>query len=96
MHPYRDAHAATKDEPARSKGQTDRHSLELSRSTDDGLRRVETMYHIHKALSIRAYDVYRDGAFLERHATKREAQYALNVYKALEDGCSINVARAVA
>ena len=54
------------------------------------------MYHIHKALSIRAYDVYRDCAFLERHATKREATYALNVYKALEDGCSINVARAVA
>ena len=54
------------------------------------------MYHIRKALSIRAYDVYRDGAFLERHATKREAQYALNIYTALEDGCSLNVARAIA
>lgn len=54
------------------------------------------MYHIRKAISIRAYDVYRDGAFMERHATKREALYALNVFKALEDGCSINVARAIA
>lgn len=54
------------------------------------------MYHIRKAVSIRAYDVYRDGAFMERHATKREAQRALNIFKALEDGCSINVARAIA
>ena len=52
------------------------------------------MYYIQRAISIRAYDVYRDGAFMERHATKREATYALNVYKALEDGCTINVARA--
>jgi hypothetical protein len=54
------------------------------------------MYHIRKAICIRAYDVYRDGAFMERHATKREAQHALNVYKALEDGCTLNVARAIA
>lgn len=54
------------------------------------------MYHIRKAISIRAFDVYRDGAFIERHATKREAQQALNLYAALEDGCSINVARAIA
>ena len=54
------------------------------------------MYYIRKAISIRAFDVYRDGAFIERHATKREAQQALNLYAALEDGCSINVARAIA
>ncbi len=54
------------------------------------------MYYIQRAVAIRAYDVYRDGAFMERHATKREAQYALNVYKALEDGCTLNVARAIA
>lgn len=54
------------------------------------------MYYLRKAISIRAYDVYRDGAFIERHATKREAQHALNIYAALEDGCSLNVARAIA
>ena len=54
------------------------------------------MFYLRKALSIRAFDVYRDGAFLERHATKREAQHALNVYAALADGCSLNVARACA
>jgi hypothetical protein len=54
------------------------------------------MYYLRKAISIRAYDVYRDGAFIERHATKREAQHALNLYAALEDGCSLNVARAIA
>ena len=54
------------------------------------------MFYLRKAISIRAFDVYRDGAFIERHATKREAQQALNMYEALNDGCSLNVARAVA
>ncbi len=54
------------------------------------------MYYIQRAVAIRAYDVYRAGAFMERHATKREAQHALNVYKALEDGCTLNVATAIA
>lgn len=53
------------------------------------------MYHIRKAVAIRAYDVYRDGAFMVRHATKREAVQAMNFYTALEDGCSVNVARAI-
>lgn len=54
------------------------------------------MFYLRKALSIRAYDVYRDGAFIERHATKRDAQRALNVYAALTDGCTLNVAEAIA
>lgn len=54
------------------------------------------MFYLRKAISIRAFDVYRDGAFIERHATKRDAQHALNMYAALNDGCSINVARAIA
>ena len=57
---------------------------------------MTTDYHIRKAIAIRAYDVYRAGAFIERHATKREAEHALRVYQALEDGCSLNVARAIA
>ena len=54
------------------------------------------MFYLRKAISIRAFDVYRDGAFIERHATKRDAQRALNLYAALNDGCSLNVARAIA
>jgi hypothetical protein len=54
------------------------------------------MFYLRKAISIRAFDVYRDGAFIERHATKRDAQRALNVYAALADGCTLNVAEAIA